>query len=1279
MNEGKAVLLEISHFEDSYRFRLEQPEPATAVRQFTTPPISRSDQQRLHQAIGQATQRGRAPFSLTELGRLMFNLLLPPEIQIFLRELDRPLLLSTDAPEMPWELFFDDTREQFLGCWCALGRRLITEAELHHSPPPSGGQTSGYLLIGDPRGNLAGASAEVEQLEQLIVEAGLTPRTLRGSRADQLTVQVELQRGEQYLGLHYAGHADFDRPARQPALLLAGRTRLTADAIRRLLRGEPLVFLNACGTDRAGPRGPRANQAWQATEALAAAFIAGGAKGVVGTRWEVADAGAAAFALLFYTAALRGVPLGEALRQARERFRAERPDDPTWAAFALYGDPCQTLLTTASEPAPPRLDPTRFDPVVRQWLQLLPTETQLVGQGQIDLPHFFIALTKIEDASLPGTLRRLGASPSRLRNRLRRLIFQGAAAAEPPPLERASFTDAAWSILEQVEAGASPSGAPANDRELSLALLARADPTIRSCLQEVGLTPEQLMAALRGEAVVVPTSRGEPSRPGQAEREQGLTEEARRLLRQAREVAAQHRSPTVETPHLLISMLMAADGVTAQALREQSIAPDRLAAALRSALGGQPSGTAPAVAPDLPVSARVREILGLARAAAAAEAAPRAGERHLLIGFLEVRGSATAALLQRAGLDFDVLLARVRAGRPGPATAGQSGGAPTPLLDRLGRDLTAEARAGRLRPIIGRGPELARLAQVLARSEKSSPLLVGEAGVGKTAIVEGLAQRIAMGQVPPHLIGRRLIELPVASLVGGTRFRGDLEERLGALIKEANQPEIIVFIDEIHTLVGAGRSSGALDAANIMKPALARGELRCIGATTPSELRHSILNDPALERRFQPITVAEPSAEQTLELLRQTRERYERHHGVRLLDEAIEAAVELSIRYLPDRRLPDKAADLVDEACVRVRVGSPSQWPIQEGPAAPPVPIDAQAVARVVADWTGVPVGRLTDAEQTHLLQLEELLRQRVVGQDEAVTSVAEAVRLGRAGLKRPNQPVGVFLFVGPTGVGKTELARALAAALFGADSALTRLDMSEFMEAHSVSGLIGPPPGFIGYGQDGQLTGALQRQPYAVVLLDEIEKAHPRVFDLFLQLFDAGRLTDTQGRLADGRNAIFILTSNLASEVLEKHQQTLGFQSRPTSSEELRHEVIQQLRRTFRPEFLNRIDEIILFRHLAGPQLQAIAELRLTELRARLAEQHALVLEVEPGVVDLLRRTSDDPHGLAGARPLLRAIEQRIERPLSRLILQGTRGRLVLRVVGDQLEFGPNSPEAEH
>ncbi|HEY4688702.1 MAG TPA: AAA family ATPase [Anaerolineae bacterium] len=1273
--------LDISRADNIYRFRLEQPEAGTAVRQSTSPPISKANQRSLRQAIEQATRGSYGSFTLEDLGRLMCSLLVPQDIQDFLRNLDAPLLISTDTPQMPWELLYDDTCQQFLGVRCSVARRLVTDLEVARpNATREFAEERSFLLVANPRGDLSGAEREVEQLHDLITDRQADARILMGSRATLLPVQLELQNGEHYAAIHYAGHAELDAPSRQNALLLAERTRLTAAAIRKLMRGRPCVFLNACGTDQPSEAGRRAALGWQVAEGLASAFIHGGARAVIGTRWEVDDQGAREFALLFYEAALQGMPIGGALRQARLRFREQRPGDATWAAFVLYGDPLAPLI------APldlflydGRLNRSRFAPEVNAALDLLPREAQRLGYDFVATPHLFIALTKVADGCTQAMLQRLGFSPKPVRDQLRRDVRKGREVTQPPGLLRSSFSAHALHILEAADQNAGAEGAERiGERHVLLGFLQAAEGVVVESLHRQGIDLDRLRAALQGApppqadgpAVAAPLAPEGDTTPLGSLADTKLSPQAVQVFAFALREAHRSGYRLIETPHLIIGLAKIRDGCLARALQQQGFDPKRLRDALRFAL--QPAGapieepaaerTRDAIASAV-LSPKVQSIVRRAAGEAGAAQSESIQERHLLIAFLKRDDSATARLLESLGVDLAGLLHSI---------LGDAAGAPaasTPLLDRLGRDLTREAREGKLKPVIGRRHEMQRIAQVLARTDKNTPLLIGDAGVGKTAIIEGLAQTIADGNVPEHLRGKRIVELPVAHLVAGTKYRGELEERLAQVIREAGQPDVILFLDEIHTLAGAGRAEGGmLDVGNILKPALARGEIRCIGATTPAEFRNSIEKDAALERRFQPILIEEPSANETLDILRQTRQRYETHHHVRLPDATLEAAVNFAVAYLPERRLPDKACDLVDEACARVRVKSVSQWAARE-PAQPiePPAVEPELVAEVVAEWTGIPVTRLTADEQAELLRLEDVLRRRIIGQDEAVVAVAQAVRLGRAGLKKPNRPVGAFLFIGPSGVGKTELAKALAEALFGSEQDLIRFDMSEYAEASSVARLIGAPPGYVGYEDEGLLTGALRRKPNGVVLLDEIEKAHSRVYDLLLSLLDEGRLTDAQGRLADGRNAIFIMTCNVGTAFIE-NKQAMGFRARDATIEDARHDVMNELRQTFRPEFLNRLDGVILFHALGPNHLRAIAGLQIDALAAQVKAQHGITLRVADDALDLL--CTEGTSKTLNARPLQRAIEQRVAVPLSRLILEGVKGTIAVRVVDGQIDL---------
>ncbi|HBC92906.1 MAG TPA: ATP-dependent Clp protease ATP-binding subunit ClpC, partial [Pelotomaculum sp.] len=701
------------------------------------------------------------------------------------------------------------------------------------------------------------------------------------------------------------------------------------------------------------------------------------------------------------------------------------------------------------------------------------------------------------------------------------------------------------------------------------------------------------------------------------------------------------------------------------------------------------------------------------------------GPEHLLLGLIREGEGVAAQILGAYGVDYRKVraaLAHLQGGQipaEGQAAPGTGGSSATPTLDQYGRDLTVMAREDKLDPVVGREKEIERVIQVLSRRTKNNPVLIGEPGVGKTAIAEGLAQSIKAGNVPETLANKRVVTLDMGTLVAGTKYRGEFEERLKKIIEEIRtHGNIIMFIDELHTLVGAGAAEGAIDAANILKPALARGELQCIGATTLDEYRKHIEKDAALERRFQPITVAEPSVDETIQILRGLRDKYEAHHRVRFTDAALEAAAKLSSRYITDRFLPDKAIDLLDEAGSRVRlkafVAPPElkemekrlevlqkekeaavnsqefekaaefrdqeqklrtslnslreSWKQQK--IGVDLVVDEDDIAHITSSWTGVPVKKIGEAESERLMKMEEVLHQRVVGQDEAIRAISRAVRRARAGLKDPKRPIGSFIFLGPTGVGKTELAKAVAEVLFGSEDAMVRLDMSEYMEKFSVSRLVGAPPGYVGYDEAGQLTEAIRRRPYTVVLLDEIEKAHPDVFNILLQVMEDGRLTDAKGRTIDFRNTVIIMTSNVGVHTI-KREATLGFKTGKEAEDKyegMKRKVNEELRRTFRPEFLNRIDEIIVFHALSQEQIREIVSLMLKEVAARMKENE-IEIEVTEPVKDLLAKEGYDEN--YGARPLRRAILRLVEDRLSEELLQGTfkRGdRVLLDLEGETL-----------
>ncbi len=766
---------------------------------------------------------------------------------------------------------------------------------------------------------------------------------------------------------------------------------------------------------------------------------------------------------------------------------------------------------------------------------------------------------------------------------------------------------------------------------------------------------------------------------------------ARELLGTAAAQVAEHGGTDLDTEHLLWAAARLEP--TRELLARAGADPDALAAESEQQMTGHERRGEP---PQLTPGAK-RALLD-AHQISRAVGSTYIGPEHILFALAVNPESGAGRMLAAAHVTPDALQ-RVLAGQAAP---GQGGRSATPTLDDFGRDLTDLATEGKIDPVIGRDDEIDQTVEVLSRRVKNNPVLIGEAGVGKTAIVEGIAQRIADDEVPQTLAGKRVMQLDLSGVVAGTRYRGDFEERMKRIIEEirGHGEDLIVFIDELHTLVGAGSGSeGGMDAGNMLKPALARGELHVIGATTLDEYRKNIEKDAALARRFQPILVPEPTVDDALAILRGLRDRYEAHHQVRYADEALLAAVELSDRYISDRFLPDKAIDLIDQAGARVRLrtktpgddlrelqrraddlhrdkdqaiaseryerASQLRDEISEirrridelGDEQAAVPeVTVNDIAEVVSRSTGVPVQQLTEEEKDRLLSLEQHLHERVIGQDEAVAAVAEAVRRSRAGLGDPQRPVGSFLFLGPTGVGKTELARALTAALFGSDSRMIRLDMSEYSERHTVSRLVGSPPGYVGYEEAGQLTEAVRRRPYSVVLLDEIEKAHQDVFNILLQVLDDGRLTDAQGRTVDFKNTVLIMTSNLGSDLITRGSGTLGFTGSAADSADrrqasLRDQLMRRLRESFRPEFLNRIDEIIIFGQLDRAELRQITELMLEETRRRLHAQ-GVILDLTPAAVDWIAEHGHQPE--FGARPMRRTIQREVDNQLSRLLLDG-------------------------
>ena len=791
---------------------------------------------------------------------------------------------------------------------------------------------------------------------------------------------------------------------------------------------------------------------------------------------------------------------------------------------------------------------------------------------------------------------------------------------------------------------------------------------------------------------------------------QRFTDDAQRVLSFAQEAALELGHDYVGTEHVLIGLIKVKNGVAAKALNELGLSAETIIEDVEEHIGrGNKKASSVYMTP------RVKHVLELAVEVANHMNHNYVGTEHILLGLLSDGGGVAVGILRNHNIRANDIVDTIR------TILGSSDSASHSAEDRkdnsslgeladFGTDLNESAKQGKIDPVIGRDKEIARVIQILSRRTKNNPVLIGEPGVGKTAIAEGLAQRIVNGNVPEILRNKRIISLSISSMLAGAKYRGEFEERLKKAIDEVQKhDDMIIFIDEIHTLVGAGATEGAMDAANILKPALARGEFQVIGATTLDEYKKHIEKDAALERRFQPVLVGEPSEEDALEILKGLRDRYEAFHKAKITDEALEAAVSLSSRYITDRFLPDKAIDVVDEAASKVRMKVFSAAPdvkaletqladvkkekeaavtaqefekaaemrdeekriekeINDKKKAAKENSDAKLVvtdediASVVAQWTGIPVSKIAQEESESLLHLEEELHKRVIGQDEAVVAVSKAVRRARAGLKDPKRPIGSFLFLGPTGVGKTELARALAVALFGDETAMIRLDMSEYMEKHTVSRLVGAPPGYVGYEEGGQLTDAVRRKPYSVILLDEVEKAHADFFNILLQVLDDGRLTDSQGRTVDFRNTVIIMTSNLGAKALRKDSPELGFLAAKKADsntedvsvvnfKEAKKSVMDSVKRHFRPEFLNRIDEMIVFHALTSNDLKQIVTILMDTVVKRLGDM-GLSLEISPAAMDLLVKEGSDFS--MGARPLKRAIQRLMEDPISDLILQG-------------------------
>ncbi len=1193
------ALLSILRTETVYRFRLELPEGSSQVDQEYSIDLTPEIRERLRRALQSAAQHMQAMAmadvrrqtmklsivndSLLNLGRFLFDNFLPTQIQEALHRLDTALVISTNTPDIPWELLFEGNTKtgRFLCQRLSIGRQVASKLDGSHRLPVAeraarkGGRREAQgltvLFLVNPGGDRPVAEEEVATLCTTLPES-VSRIILYRQQVNQLELKIRVSADSPHV-LHYAGPLPIT--TEEPALALAGSTRLDSAVVEQILQPltrHPLVFLSFHEDEsqsRKSNSHPAQGEREEAMENLARNLLASGAGAVLAMRWPVNTQREREFAVLFYQEVADGVALGEALRRARSSMVQNRPEDTSWMSFVLYGDPTQRLVT-ASVSSKERGNEPRFEafddnqllpPIIaasntleRRFLQevlgLALLEARRMHKDYLGTPHLFIALTKLDGGCTQDALRTLGFSPTQVRDVIRLALGNGKANSDTPILP----TRRCKEILQTAEHNALNSDSKAIDeRAIAQAVLGEGDGVTHELLTKLGINPAQLIELI-------------------------LASNARALLELVPSVSANLADASVELP---------------------------------------------------------------------------------------------------VGISPDVMV-----------KGGNS------VLERLGRDLTRQASLKQLTPLIGRDKELRLLMQTLMLKDRNNPVLIGDSGVGKTTIVGGLAQRIVDGKVPAELRGKRLIELSASSLVAGTKYRGEFEERLLKVLEEAEGAgNIILFIDEMHLLIGTGRAAdGSIDAAGILKPALAGGRLRCIGATTAQEYR-VIEKDAAMERRLRPVIIEEPTPEEALTILTGMRDLYEQHHNVSITKEALHAAVHLSVQYLPNLRLPDKACSVLDEACSQARVFSmedaveveeveeveeaedaDQQDDLEELDAIPV--ITASMIAEVISHRTGIPVQAPGREERDRLLNLESRLKSRVIGQDEAISRVTQAIQVARAGLKPRNRPAGVFLFLGPTGVGKTELARALAAEVFGSDEYLIRIDMSEYMEKHAVSRMVGAPPGYIGHDQEGQLTGKLRRRPHCVVLLDELEKAHPEVFDLFLQVFDAGRLTDAQGHTVDAQHAIWIMTSNVGTDMLG-HSMPSGFRAsvKGTAEEMQRDRLLERLRQTFRPEFLNRIDEVVIFHPLGQEQAHAITRLQMNELGARLLEQ-GLTLHAKDSAIDLLCKEGFSQ--TQGARPLRRAIERLLTVPLSLRILLANipeHGEVHVEAVDGHLEIDIREP----
>jgi|GEM_PF-5289 len=1241
-----------------------------------------------------------------KFGKVMFKSFLPEPIQQHIKKLKTPLLIATDDPTLPWEMLHDG--KNFMCLRIPIGRKLMTTISINERRQISR-NTFSFLMMINHSGDLKGTESEAKKINAFLDEHQTQfarRKIVSGASINFVSAMWLLQEG--FDVIHYSGHTMFDEQTQSSYLELDGGQKIQPNDIINNITGYPIVFFNSCQSAVMGNTEQCIYTGYRHVHNLAQSFIIGNSRGgalaFIGTLWKVSDAVAAQFSIAFYAALFGGKTIGESLLLAKQEISAATKD-LSWAAFVLYGDPSLRIIQpqqdstvdankqAASQAPMPSPTPENgeiqidsFGDSGRLALYYAYQEMLNMKLGILITAHLFIALTKIEEGYTSKFLLSQGFEPKTVRDALRRLLTMGMDAVSEPqhPDTKAGISErflkilylaGKYAMLDQVSC--------IEEKHLLQGFLEDGDGITVNVLQELGITmPEHEPNSIISMALFTPGNKEDVPEeenkkdPSDVNLDE-FTTPARRAIQKAAEAARLTRYPEIRTPHLLIGLTEIDGGVTAGLLSSLNVSPELVRDSLFESLG---TNWGLSEEPRK-MGVRCSLIIKAAQKEAWREVQQRADknserslkntaridyieERHLLWALLKDGAVDVKSFTMSALKQFGLEPARMLELMPELTVPGvglkkdnkQVIAEPfdkkkaTPTLSALGRELTVLAKDGKLSPVIGRDTEMELIVQILSKKTKSNPLLIGPSGVGKTAIVEGLAQRISEGMVPPGYAQVRLIEITPSSLLAGTKYRGEFEARLQTIIKESREAgNVILFIDEIHTLIGAGESTeGSMDAANILKPALARAEIRCIGATTIDEYRKHIERDAALERRFQTIMINEPNRDDTLTLLRSIKEHYEKHHGVSISDEALKTAVELSIHYITDRHLPDKAISLLDLACARHRTKKASREKEDINGRSTVRPED---VEETLSQWKGIPVGELRQEERDHLFNLESRIKERIIGQDQAITAVCNAIGLSRAGLNKQGRPVGVFLFLGPTGVGKTAMAKALADALFGSEEKLIRLDMSEFSEQHSISKLIGSPPGYKGYGDEGHLTGKLKTYPYSIVLLDEIDKAHRDVFDIFIQLFGEGRLTDGKGHTVDAKNAIFIMTSNLAADVITaESQRVIGF-SAGNKAESQNQEIQNILKCTFSPEFLGRIDEVVVFNQLTEDHVKTIARIILTDLQTRVMSR-GITLQIDESAVDLMCR--EGYTRLYGVRPMERLITEQIAKPIGWLLLKG-------------------------